>query len=135
MNLRPALILLLLATASQLAAAQNVWRCGADGRQFTDKPCEQGRVLDGLEPRPVQDVAAAQSMARRDQALAAHMVKDREQREAQALKATAGLRTAQAAEPVRTKPAPKAAKRSAKHRPAEDGIWRATVPSSRRATG
>lgn len=127
-------IALLLACAGTVQA-QNVWRCGADGRQYADKPCDQGRALDTLEPRPAQDVAAAQAQARRDQALAAQMVKEREQRDAQALKATAGVRTAQTREPVKPKATPKPQKRSAKHRPADDGIWRATVPVSRRTKG
>ena len=135
MNLRPALVVMLLATATQLATAQAVWRCGADGRQFSDKPCEQGRALDTLEPRPASDLAAAKDSVQRDKALAAQLVKERQLREAQAPKAAAGIRMAKAEEPVKPKTTPKPPKRSAKHHPAEDGIWRATAPSFRQTKG
>ena len=67
----PRRVFLMSVAAAGTTHAQGVWRCGADGKQFTDKPCEQGRVLDTLEPRPAQDLAAAQAQARREQALAA----------------------------------------------------------------
>ena len=136
MTLRPALVCLLLSLAAVGVQAQSVWRCGADGRQFSDKPCEQGRALEATEPRPAQDVAAAQSAARRERALADQLVKEREQREAQAGKAAAGIRMAKADEAAaKPKAAQKPTKRSAKHRPAEDGIWRATAPSTRQKKG
>ena len=135
MSFRPALVVILLAAATQLATAQAVWRCGADGRQFSDKPCEQGRTLDTLEPRPASDLAAAKDSALRDKALAAQLVKERQQREAQAPKAAAGIRMAKAEEPVKPKETLKPPKRAAKHRPADDGIWRATAPSFRQTKG
>ncbi len=134
MSLRPALVLLLLASTAHMATAQAVWRCGADGRQFSDKPCEQGRALEVLEARPASDVAAAQAAARREAALAAQLVKERQQREARATQA-AGIRVAKAGEPVKLKALPKPPKRAAKHRPADDGIWRAVAPSSRQTKG
>ena len=63
MSLRSPLIVLLLAATAQLATAQTVWRCGADGRQFSDKPCEQGRALDALEPRVLQRCVFAHGSA------------------------------------------------------------------------
>ena len=130
MTLRPALLWIALLAAASTTHAQGVWRCGADGRQFTDKPCEQGRVLDTLEPRPAQDLAAAQAQARREQALAAQLVKEREQREAQA------ARLAYPAKPVKAKAAPAPPKRQAKQRrPADDGIWRAVAPATRQKKG
>ena len=130
MTLRPALLWIALLAAAGTTHAQGVWRCGADGKQFTDKPCEQGRVLDTLEPRPAQDLAAAQAQARREQALAAQLVKEREQREAQA------ARLAYPARPVKAKAAPAPPKRQAKQRrPADDGIWRAVAPATRQKKG
>jgi len=135
MMLRPALLWILLSTSASCAHAQGVWRCGADGKQFSDRPCEQAWALKALEPRPTPDVAAAQSAARREQALAEQLLKERQQRETQAAKGAAGIRMARAAEPVNPKAAPKPPQRSSKHRPADDGIWRATAPSSRHTKG
>ncbi len=136
MTLRPALLCTLLSAAACCAQAQSVWRCGADGKQFSDKPCAQGRELQALDPRPAQDVAAAHKAAQREHALAEQLSKERQQREAQAPRAAAGIRTAKADEAAAvSKAATKPPKRSAKHRPADDGIWRATAPSTRQKKG
>lgn len=135
MTLRPLLLCLLLGAAAPLACAQAVWRCGADGRQFSDKPCEQGRTMDALDARPAADVAAAQDAANREKALAAQMVKERQQREAQAPKGAAGIRTAKEPVKPKAKVLQKSAKRRGSPRPEDDGIWRATAPSSRQTKG
>lgn len=137
MNLRPALLLMLLTTALGSAQAQSVWRCGADGKLFSDKPCEKGRPLEILEARPNTDLAAAQDTARREKALAAQLAKERQQQEAQAPLAPAGIANSRATQsPPKPKAKEKVLKQSAKRRPAaEDGIWRAVAPSSRQTKG
>lgn len=140
MTLRPVLVSILLSTAAGCALAQGVWRCGADGKQFSDKPCPQGRALESLDARPAGDVAAAQDAARREKALAAQLAHDRQQRESQAPLAT-GIRSGKPDAAVKPnekseqKPGQKPLKQLSKRRPADDGIWRATAPSSRRARG
>ena len=41
---------LLACCASTLAHGQTVWRCGPDGRVFSDSPCAEGRLLATVDP-------------------------------------------------------------------------------------
>jgi hypothetical protein len=136
MTLRPALVTILLSAVAACAQAQGVWRCGSDGKQFSDKPCSQGRTLETLDTRPAADLAAAQDAAQREKSLAAQLTKERQQREAQALPA-AGIRSSRPDATVKPKEkaAQKPLKQMSKRRPADDGIWRATAPSSRHRKG
>ena len=54
---------LLLAAASALsqAQAQGVWRCGADGRSFSDRPCVDGQPLQMAELADTRTAAEVQS--------------------------------------------------------------------------
>lgn len=130
--------LCLLAGAGH-SQAQAVWRCGPDGRTYTDIPCPEGQALATPERRPAADIASAQETARRESTLAAQQLREREQREAAATGGAIGIRgtrLAAAAQPV--KPSAKAAKhpsRQAKPRPEDADTWRATAPSSRRTKG
>jgi predicted dienelactone hydrolase len=81
-------LLLLAATASQ---AQSVWRCGPDGRSFSDAPCKEGRELNLPQARPAADLDSAQAMAQREKALAAQLVRERQQREAVTMAGAAGI--------------------------------------------
>ena len=50
-------LLALLAAAAGLlpqAQAQGVWRCGADGRQFSDRPCSDGQPR--VNDKPYSDI-------------------------------------------------------------------------------
>ena len=125
-------ILCLLAAAAQ---AQTVWRCGPDGRSYEGSPCRDGRPVDVAQERPAADVQQAQLVARREQTLAAHLAKERQQREALAPAAAAGIRGsrfAAAPAPALTSKAKAAAK--GKRRLEAPGTWRAVVPASRRGT-
>ncbi len=136
MTLRPALLCILLSMATAGAHAQGVWRCGADGKQFSDKPCAQGRALESLDARPASDLAAAQDAAQREKALAAQLAQERQQREAQAPLA-AGIRSGKPEPAVKPgkKAGPQPLKQVSKRRPEDDGIWRATAPSTRQRKG
>lgn len=65
-----------------LAQPQTVWRCGADGRSYSDTPCPKGRSLETVRARPGDEVAAAQAKARRDNDRADSATKERLAREA-----------------------------------------------------
>ena len=132
--------LLLLAGASPTKAlAQSLWRCGPDGRSYTDTPCADGRALATPEPRPAADIASAREVARRESSLAAQQLRDREQREAAVPGGAIGIRgtrLAAATQPVKpSAKAPKHPSRQAKPRPEDADTWRATAPSSRRTKG
>jgi hypothetical protein len=81
-----ALLALLTAAASLLpqAQAQGVWRCGADGRQFSDRPCSDGQPLPmaalSAEPSAAQRLEAL-DVAAREQRLADELRRQRLQRE------------------------------------------------------
>ena len=123
-------MLLLVASA---AHAQTIWRCGADGRSYADAPCRDGRAIAVAEVRPAADLSAAQDMARREKGLAAQLVRERQQRESQAVAGPAGIHGSRlapstgAAAAVRPK-----AKEKDKRRLEDADIWRAVAPVSRR---
>ena len=130
MKQRPFVLLTLLALLCVASQAQTVWRCGPDGRRYADSPCEQGRPIEVAQGRPAADLQQAQSMVRREQALSAQLARERQQREALALSAPAGIRGSRlAAVPVTSRA--KAPGRG-KHRLEAPGAWRATGPASRR---
>ena len=85
--------------AAQAAAAQEVWRCGTDGRTFTDRPCPGGQALE-LPPAPsAQQQAEAAQVALRQAALAQRMRDERlalERERAQAAARAAALAERQA---------------------------------------
>ena len=134
---------LLLATACAVsqAWAQGVWRCGADGRSFSDRPCADGqplRMAELADTRTAAEVQSALAVAARERRLAESLRQERLQRERQDLPPTRQPLAAHTAgagprgHGVRPKPAVNKpqVRRPA---PADDGIWRAIAPSSRRA--
>ncbi|MDP1899752.1 MAG: hypothetical protein Q8K96_04795 [Rubrivivax sp.] len=132
-----ALLLALILPTLALAQTQTPWRCGSDGRSYSDKPCAEGHPLEVAAARPVADVNAARQLAERERRLADSLRKERHEREAQA--AGAGLARPVAPRAVAVKPmaeSPRRPKHRAKPKPTEaEEIWRAVVPATRRARG
>ena len=130
-----------LATIAVIADvdAQTVWRCGPDGRVYSDRPCaDGGRAVEVADPRSPEQLRAAQEIAARDRQLADRMAGQRRQRELAALPGLAPVssRTATARPPrpaagdrLRSLARPP---KSTRPRPADDGTFRAVAPSSRR---
>jgi hypothetical protein len=109
-------LLSLLGVGSAQAQGPSIWRCGADGRQFSDRPCSDGQLLAGPAPLSAEAQHAAQQVAQREQALADALARERLQRHRvlpgeglQGIRSTQGPGTA---EPSRS-----ALKRAAGHRP------------------
>ena len=134
--------LLLLLAAALPSSAQTVWRCGADGKTYSNVPCPEGKALEATEPRPAADTAAAQQAAQREKALAERLAREREQKESKLGLAAAGIRSGKEASPAasgsvkaREKALQKQSRATKKRQPADDGIWRATAPSSRQRKG
>lgn len=118
------------------ATAQEVWRCGPDGRVFSDKPCAQGKQLETPQARPDADVQAAQQQAARDVRQAEVLRRERLAADAQQRGNGLSAIGPQAASVKPAKPPQK--KRPSKLRkgpPEDDGTWRATAPGSRRTKG
>ena len=74
---------------SAVAPATSAWRCGAEGRVYSDTPCAGGREIELPAPRPATDVRAAERLAQRDATLAERLRREREAREAAAIAASA----------------------------------------------
>jgi hypothetical protein len=70
----------LAATAAE-PLATSAWRCGPDGRVYSDAPCPGGRQLALPAPRPEADVQAAKRLAVRERALGEQLKREREARE------------------------------------------------------
>lgn len=77
------------AAAAGNGLATSAWRCGVDGRVYSDTPCTGGREIGLPAPRPDADVRAAERVAQREAALADRLKREREARAAAALAANA----------------------------------------------
>ena len=122
---------LLFATTAQ---AQGVWRCGPDGRAYSDSPCAQGRVVAVADTRSTTQVQAAQDVVARDRALARQMVQERRDNEREALSRSGITGFKPAA--VQAEKKPKRVLKKKAHRGSEEGdISPAIVHASRRARG
>ena len=80
-------VLLLACCAASGAAAQTVYRCGADGRTYQNAPCANGREVDVSDPRTEEQRRAAREASAADARLASQLERDQRAREAAALKA------------------------------------------------
>ena len=124
----------LMLFAASAAQAQTVWRCGPDGRNYADAPCRDGRALEVAQARPAADLSLAQDMAQRERALAAKLVRERQQREVLTTTGLSGIRDSR---PVNADAVKPKARARAKHkpRPEDADIWRAVAPPSRHGRG
>jgi hypothetical protein len=96
--------LLLCGTLALPATAQKVWRCGADGRIFSDRPCADGRAWE-VDARVTAEAATeARQVSERERASLQRLAGQRLSREAEGRqRGAAGFRPAPAEphEPVR----------------------------------
>ena len=122
---------LIFATTAQ---AQGVWRCGPDGRVYSDSPCAQGRVVAVADTRSTTQVQAAQDVVARDRELARRMAQERRENEREALSRSGITGFKPAALPPEKKPKHVAKKKG--HRVSEETeISPAIVHASRHARG
>ena len=77
------LLLLALAFTGHAVHAQAVYRCGPDGRSYSQTPCAQGRAVEVSDERSPQQRRDALDVTERDRALAESLEHDRLAREAQ----------------------------------------------------
>lgn len=63
---RLAALMLLCAGAAATLAQDRVYRCGADGRSYSQEPCEGGRPVDVTDSRTAQQAAQTRQAASRD---------------------------------------------------------------------
>jgi len=129
--MKTSVVIVVLLMVTSAAQAQGVWRCGPDGRNFSDTPCRDGRELSVPQARPAADLDHAQDVARREKALADQLMRERQQRESQALAGAAGI------DGSRLVKAPQARQPKAKpqRRLGAPDTWPAAETSSRRMKG
>jgi hypothetical protein len=127
------IVVLLLVTSA--AQAQGVWRCGPDGRSFSDTPCRDGRELSVPQARPAADLDHAQDVARREKALADQLVRERQQRESQAVAGAAGIDGSRLVKAPQARQQVPQAKAKQQRRLGAPDTWPAAETSSRRTKG
>lgn len=133
---------LFIAALPLLAQAQDtatIWRCGTDGRSYSDTPCTGGRSVEVPAARSPAEVAAAQAQADQEKRLAERLQRERLQRENVA--PGTGLIGIKSARVVALSPKATLKKKRKSHhhqlsKPLEeDGTWQATAQVSRRKKG
>lgn len=101
----------LLALAGSVAAAappQTVYRCGPDGRVYSQTPCADGRAVTTEDSRSASQQKAASDVATRDAQQAQKLADERRKREAAAKnQQAAGIRMPVAAAEGTSAPARK----------------------------
>ena len=102
-----ALLLPLLAPA---ALSQTVYRCGPEGRSYSQTPCADGRPVTVEDARSATQQQAAREVAAGDAARSQKLSDERRQREADAPRQAAGFMTSPAT--AASAPARKAKKTS-----------------------
>ena len=85
MTLRLALSIAVLALASSAAGAasqsQQVYRCGPEGRVYSQTPCKDGHAVTTDDARSAEQRKAALETVKTDARLAERMTREREARE------------------------------------------------------
>jgi hypothetical protein len=92
------LLSLTMCSAAPALAASKVYRCGPDGREFSQIPCKEGRPVDTADERSATQQRDAQAVAASQTQLARRLEAERKAREAAA--AGQGLAGIKPAPPV-----------------------------------
>lgn len=79
------ILLLTLALAAPFAGAQTVWRCGPEGRIYSDRPCTDGRSLSAADRRSDAERAEGAAVSAREKHALATLQAQRKQREHEAV--------------------------------------------------
>jgi hypothetical protein len=127
------LVMAWLLAAHAQAHAQQVWRCGPEGRSYSDRPCNnEGTLLAVADPRSAADVQAGRDVAAREARLAAQLRQERLKRETPP--AITVIKPARTVAGAPHNPPRRLSK--AKRRAAEDAdTFRAVAPASRQKQG
>ena len=125
----------LLCIGSSLQA-QTVYRCGPDGRVYSQSPCPQGRAVDVSDERSATQRAAAQDRARDDQVRGDALERERLDREAgkPAAPGKIGGKAAPVTEPVASKSKAKASKKKKPKTEQASDDFKAIAPAPAKKT-
>ncbi len=100
---------LLLAASAAGTASQKVFRCGPDGRVYSQTPCKDGYEVNADDQRSAEQRKAAEDAVKREEKLADKMTRERQAKEAAAAKQGASV----IVNPAAAKPAASAASATA----------------------
>lgn len=107
---KPWSLMLALLLCGAAAQAQTVWRCGADGRSYSDSPCPEGRPVAVADARGADEVAQGLAVLARDQRLAQRLAAEARDRERQALARGSGPAAIEPGAALRPASKPKASR-------------------------
>jgi hypothetical protein len=80
--IRTSLILFLFGVTSVVDAGTTIYRCGPGGREFSQRPCAEGTVVEGTDGRTAAQRAAAIRVAEQEKRKAAELERERRAEEA-----------------------------------------------------
>jgi hypothetical protein len=112
-------VMLTASAAAQDRGSDTVYRCGADGKTYSDSACPDGKTVAAADARSAEQRRQAEDVVRRDREFADRMAKEREQRERNAPGAV-GIGSSPAVKATTTAAAngPKKSPRKKKHKKA-----------------
>ncbi len=101
-----------LAAGSAGAAPQKVYRCGPDGRIYSQTPCKDGYEVNAADPRSAEQRKAAEDATKREDKAVDKMTRERQAQEAAAAKqGPSFIASASAAKPAASAASGAAAKK------------------------
>jgi hypothetical protein len=68
------------------AAGQKVFRCGPEGRDYSQAPCKDGHEVDAADPRSAAQRKSAEETVKREEKMADKMARERRAQETAAAK-------------------------------------------------
>ena len=113
-HLVAASILVLCATAIS-AAPTTIYRCGPDGREYSQVPCVDGILIDASDPRSAAQRSEALKVAARERQRAAELERERRTNEAAIKPASASGFNARPSPPASVASAPEKGQRKKRH--------------------
>ena len=113
-HLVAASILVLCATAVS-AAPTAIYRCGPDGREYSQVPCADGKLIDASDPRSAAQRSEALKVAARERQRAAELERERRTNEAAIKPASASGFNARPSPPASVASAPAKGQRKKRH--------------------
>jgi len=87
-------------------AAQKYYRCGPDGRVFTDRPCAEAKVIEAPPAPPPEATAEARAVAAREREALRSLAAERKARYAEAQERGAAAAAVRPAAPSSAASAP-----------------------------
>jgi hypothetical protein len=122
------LVLLALAALAQAAPPQTVYRCGPEGRVYSQTPCADGKAVTVDDPRSASQQKAARDVAARDAQRAKDLAEERRQRE-QAARGQQAAGIKPAADSAASAPARKAKPKADTADPKMSPLMRVPAPA------